>query len=278
MPAAGPATGIPAPVMLLAHLAAVALGAILVEACERLYAALSSAIRGYGRVARPESTARPSLVRDGPTIHSGASCSLPHRYAPRSPGRRRTLTVHLNSPAIQGSSNMSLDRLISRALITTAAAGTLAFGAVVGSAPASAHVHVDADADEAVQGDSAILTFRVPNESDAGSPTTALSVALPNLTSVSTAVMPGWTARLDRDDAAGTVRSVTWSAAPNSWIGADQSACSRFASSSPIAPLSASCHPDVRRRHSRALGPAASARRRRTRTSSAHADADRRHR
>ena len=115
---------------------------------------------------------------------------------------------------------MSLDRLISRALITTAAAGTLAFGAVVGSAPASAHVHVDAD--EAVQGDSAILTFRVPNESDAGSPTTALSVALPSLTSVSTAVMPGWTARLDRDDAAGTVRSVTWSAAPNSGIGADQ--------------------------------------------------------
>ena len=62
MPAAGPATGIPAPVMLLAHLAAVALGAILVAACERLYAALSSAIRGYGRVARPESTARPSLA------------------------------------------------------------------------------------------------------------------------------------------------------------------------------------------------------------------------
>jgi uncharacterized protein YcnI len=115
---------------------------------------------------------------------------------------------------------MSLNRLTSRALMTAAAATALAAGAVVGGAPAFAHVHVDAD--YPVQGDSAIVTFRVPNESDSGSPTTALSVALPNLTSVSTAVLPGWTAKLDRDDAAGTVRSVTWSAAPNSGIGADQ--------------------------------------------------------
>ncbi len=115
---------------------------------------------------------------------------------------------------------MSDNSFISRALITAAAATSLALGAVVGSAPASAHVHVDAD--DPVQGDSAMITFRVPNESDAGSPTTELSVALPNLTAVSTAAMPGWTARLDRDNAAGTVRSVTWSAAPNSGIGADQ--------------------------------------------------------
>ena len=42
--------------MLLAHLVAVALGAILVAACERLYAALSSAIRGYGRTTQPQAT------------------------------------------------------------------------------------------------------------------------------------------------------------------------------------------------------------------------------
>lgn len=110
--------------------------------------------------------------------------------------------------------------LFSRALITAGAAATLAVGALIGSAPASAHVHVDAD--DPVRGDSAVLTFRVPNESDTGSPTTELSVNLPNLTSVSTATMPGWTAKLDRDAAAGTVRSVTWTAAPNSGIGADQ--------------------------------------------------------
>ena len=34
--------------------------------------------------------------------------------------------------------------------------------------------------------------------------------------------MPGWTARLDRDAAAGTVRSVTWTAAPSVGISADQ--------------------------------------------------------
>ena len=52
VPAPGPSTVIPAPVMLLAHLAAVAFGAILIAACERLYLALSSVIRGCGRVAR----------------------------------------------------------------------------------------------------------------------------------------------------------------------------------------------------------------------------------
>jgi hypothetical protein len=34
--------------------------------------------------------------------------------------------------------------------------------------------------------------------------------------------MPGWTARLDRNAAAGTVSSVTWTAAPGTGIGADQ--------------------------------------------------------
>jgi uncharacterized protein YcnI len=34
--------------------------------------------------------------------------------------------------------------------------------------------------------------------------------------------MPGWTAKLDRDTAAGTVRSVTWTAAPSVGISSDQ--------------------------------------------------------
>ena len=40
--------------------------------------------------------------------------------------------------------------------------------------------------------------------------------------------MPGWTARLDRDQAAGTTRSVTWTAAPGTGIGADQFALFRI--------------------------------------------------
>lgn len=93
-------------------------------------------------------------------------------------------------------------------------------GALWGAGPASAHVHVESE--HAERGEYAVLTFRVPNESDSGSPTTGLSVAIPNLTSVSTAVMPGWKATLDRDVAAGTVRSVSWTADPGTGIGADQ--------------------------------------------------------
>jgi len=111
-------------------------------------------------------------------------------------------------------------RALTRALVTTAAGAALTFGSLIGSAPAGAHVHVDAE--DPAPGAAAVLTFRVPNESDTGSPTTALSVALPNLTSVSTAVMPGWTVRLDRDPAAGTVRSVTWTADPGGGVGRDQ--------------------------------------------------------
>jgi len=55
-----------------------------------------------------------------------------------------------------------------------------------------------------------------------------LSVALPNVASASTEVMPGWTATLDRDAAAGTVRSVTWTAAQGTGIGRDQFALFRI--------------------------------------------------
>jgi uncharacterized protein YcnI len=109
----------------------------------------------------------------------------------------------------------------SRALITVAAtAAAMSIGLLAGAAPASAHVRVDAD--NPVPGSYSVLTFKVINESEKGALTTQLSVALPDVASASTEAMPGWTARLDRNAAAGTVSSVTWTAAPGTGIGADQ--------------------------------------------------------
>ncbi len=97
---------------------------------------------------------------------------------------------------------------------------TLGAVAVLAAAPAWAHVHVDADA--AAPGEHAIVTFTVPNESEKGSATTEFKVSLPDLTSVSTRQTPGWSARLDRDVAAGTVTSITWTAAPGAGILPDE--------------------------------------------------------
>jgi uncharacterized protein YcnI len=118
------------------------------------------------------------------------------------------------------------DRWISRVLIAVALAATLCLGSVTGTPAAWAHVHVSSD--NAVRGAAAIVTFQVPNESDKGAATTALTVTLPDVASASTETMPGWTARLDRDAASGTVRSVTWTAAPNGGIGVDQFALFRM--------------------------------------------------
>jgi uncharacterized protein YcnI len=107
------------------------------------------------------------------------------------------------------------------------AAAALGIGAVLAASPAWAHVHVTSD--HATPGDDAVLTFEVPNESDKGALTTELNVALPNLTEVSTEQVPGWTAKLDRDVAAGTVKSITWTAAPGAGIPADQFALFRVA-------------------------------------------------
>lgn len=46
--------------------------------------------------------------------------------------------------------------------------------------------------------------------------------------SARTEVIPGWTARLDRDTAAGTVSAVTWTAAQGAGISADQFALFRI--------------------------------------------------
>jgi uncharacterized protein YcnI len=114
-------------------------------------------------------------------------------------------------------------RWILRVLMTGA---VLFLGSIAGSPPAWAHVH--ASSDNAVRGAMATVTFQVPNESNTGAATTTLSVALPNVAAAQTEALPGWTARLDRDAAAGVVRSVTWTAAPGGGIGVDQFALFRI--------------------------------------------------
>ncbi|MBW0014201.1 YcnI family protein [Mycobacterium sp.] len=121
----------------------------------------------------------------------------------------------------------SRDRRIARVLLPVAAAAALGVGAAAAAPPAGAHVH--AASDNSVRGATAIVTFQVPNESSTGAATTALTVNLPNVAAASVESMPGWTAKLDRDAAGGTFRSVTWNAvAPNAGIGADQFALFRI--------------------------------------------------
>ena len=107
------------------------------------------------------------------------------------------------------------------------AVGATAFVlSVFGAPPAWAHVTVTSD--HSWRGGVAIVTFMVPNESETASPTTQLTVALPNVTSAHAEVMPGWTVQLDHDIPAGTFRSETWTAAPGAGIPADQFALFRI--------------------------------------------------
>lgn len=109
-------------------------------------------------------------------------------------------------------------RLARRVLAATAA--TLFFGATAGIAPAWAHV--TASSENAVRGGYATVTFAVPNESETNAATTGLTITLPDVASARAEAVPGWTATLDRDVAAGTVSAVTWTAAPQGGIPADQ--------------------------------------------------------
>jgi uncharacterized protein YcnI len=122
-----------------------------------------------------------------------------------------------------------------RALVTTATTGAaMSIALISGAAPAWAHVHVHAD--DTAPGSTTVLTFNVPGESETGALTTQLSVALPNVASARAELMPGWTPRLDRDTAAGTVRSVTWTAAPSVGISPDQFALFRVSVTLPNQP------------------------------------------
>jgi len=115
---------------------------------------------------------------------------------------------------------------VPRILIALAAVAALYVGSA--AQPPTAWAHVHASSDNAVRGAMALVTFQVPNESDTGAATTALTITLPNVASARTESMPGWTARLDRDAASGAVHSVTWTAAPNGGIAADQFALFRL--------------------------------------------------
>jgi uncharacterized protein YcnI len=116
---------------------------------------------------------------------------------------------------------LRISRALQRALIPAA---VLAAG-LSAAAPASAHVHVDADGSE--PGHDTVLTFRVPNESENNSLTTGLTVALPPDTAATAELMPGWKIDLDRDVAAATVRSITWTAVPGAGIGPEEFALFR---------------------------------------------------
>ena len=119
-----------------------------------------------------------------------------------------------------------ISRALQRALILVAlTAAALSVGLLAGIPNASAHVQVNAD--EAVPGEETVVTFQVPNESENGSLTTQLKVTLPAGTSADGELVPGWTVKLDRDVAAGTVRSVTWTANPGAGIPPDQFALFR---------------------------------------------------
>ncbi|CAN5229621.1 YcnI family protein [soil metagenome] len=111
-------------------------------------------------------------------------------------------------------------KLSARSTLRVLCATTLFAGAWAGIAPASAHVHIDAD--NPVKGSTTVLDIRVPNESETGSPTTSLTIDLPGVASARTDVMAGWTSALQRDPASGAIESVTWTADPGSGIPADQ--------------------------------------------------------
>lgn len=139
------------------------------------------------------------------------------------------------SPMISGvtaerSLAVSLARGRSAAVVTVKRSATvvasLALTALLTAAPASAHVTVTAD--HTWRAGVAMVTFMVPNESETGSPTTQFRVALPNVTSAHTELMPGWTAQLDHDIPSGTFRSATWTATPDAGIPADEFALFRI--------------------------------------------------
>ena len=110
--------------------------------------------------------------------------------------------------------------LIARAVAHGMIMAALAACLYTGTGTAVAEVHVNAD--NAARGEEAVLTFRVPSKADTRTLTTQVSVALPDVATATTEPMPGWTARLDRDPATGTILAVTWTAGAGVGIAAGQ--------------------------------------------------------
>jgi uncharacterized protein YcnI len=117
-------------------------------------------------------------------------------------------------------------RPLGRAGITLTAAGLIA---LLGAAPAAAHVH--ADSDDAVQGDYGKITFKVPNEKD-NSGTIKVQISFPAdhpVGGAKTKPVPGWTAKVSKKKLAKPIQegenqlseqvtTVTWTANPGTRI------------------------------------------------------------
>jgi uncharacterized protein YcnI len=117
-----------------------------------------------------------------------------------------------------------------RALRLSTVLSVAATAAVLGAAPAFAHV--TAQPGDAAQGSYSVVSLRVPNESDTAG-TVKLEVTLPAdhpLSSVRTTPVPGWTATMTKAainppvqvgerTVSEAVRTVTWTANPGTRIG-----------------------------------------------------------
>ncbi|MFJ9371172.1 YcnI family protein [Nocardia sp. NPDC101769] len=102
---------------------------------------------------------------------------------------------------------------LSRGVLTAAIS---AAALLAGAGTASAHVEVSAP--DATRTGDAVLTFRVPDESDTNSATTALTVQFPALLAVDTQAIPGWKSTVTKDSG-GKITAVTWTADPGAGIG-----------------------------------------------------------
>ena len=123
-------------------------------------------------------------------------------------------------------------RMVWRTLIGTAAATLLYLGPA--AAITTAGAHVQATSTDAARGAFATVSFQVPNESTTNT-VTAVTVDLSNVSAVQTEAKPGWSAKVDRDAATNTVRSVTWTAAPDTGIPVDQFGVFRISAKLPDA-------------------------------------------
>ena len=124
-------------------------------------------------------------------------------------------------------------RIVWRTLIGTVAATLLYLGPAAAITPASAHVQ--ATSADAARGAFATVSFHVPNESTTKAATTEITVDLTSVSAVQTEAKPGWSAKVDRDAASNTVRSVTWTAAPDAGIPVDQFGVFRISAKLPNA-------------------------------------------
>ncbi|WP_327120481.1 YcnI family protein [Nocardia sp. NBC_01730] len=108
---------------------------------------------------------------------------------------------------------------IARTASACAAAAIAATVVAVAAAPAFGHVTVSGL--NASRGGSAVLVFRVPNESATGSPTVEVAVQISGVTAADTEAVPGWKAVV-RKDSGRNVTDITWTANSGGGIGPSQ--------------------------------------------------------